>query len=154
MINTLLYTMPSFKMTQRWFFWKWRQLGIMRSFKNLLNLLLSSKVPSNGKSNTLCIHSHPILGSGNRWGTICHWHWSPHTQLMLGETSVEILMYEQDVPHACSSSSFPQVHDFTVWKSGWGFGLFFSPSIDKLMEEVWGTEGSFYRCGSSVNKAF
>lgn len=86
MINTLLYTMPSFKMTQRWSFWRWRQLGLTGSFRNLLGLLLSSKVPSNGKRSTQCTHSHPIPSSGNRWGTICHWHTGSHTQLTPGES--------------------------------------------------------------------
>lgn len=74
-------------MTQRWSCWKWRKLGLMGRFRNLLGLLLSSKVPSNGKRSTRCTHSHPILGSGNRWGTICHWHTGPHTQLTPGEQS-------------------------------------------------------------------
>lgn len=96
MINTLLYTMPSFKMTQRWSFWKWRQLGLTGNFRNLLGLLLSSKAPSNGKRSTRYTHSHPILSSGNRWGTICHWHAGPHTWLTPGEQSWRTVLYHQD----------------------------------------------------------
>lgn len=130
MINTLLYTMPSFKMTQRWSFWKWRQLGLMRSFRNLLGLLLNDKVPSNGKKSTRCTHSHPTLSSGNRWGTICHWHAGPHTWLTPGEHSWKTVLHYQDGLQAHSCFSSQKVHDSTVWKSGCVFWTFFSPSIE------------------------
>lgn len=130
MINTLLYTTPSFKMTQRWSFWKWRELGLMGIFRNLLGLLLSSKVPSNGKRSTQCTPSLPILSSGNRWGTICHWHVGPHTRLMPGEQSWKTVLLYQDGLQTHNSFSFQKVHDSMVWKSGCVYWTFFSPSIE------------------------
>lgn len=88
-ISILLYTMPSFKMIRRWSYWKWRRWGVTRIFRNLFGTSSSSRVLSNGKSSTLCTHSHPIQSSGNTWGTICQWHSGPQTQLMLGEQSAQ-----------------------------------------------------------------
>lgn len=136
MINTLLYTMPSFKTIQRWSCWKWRRLGLTRSFRNLLGILLISKVLSNGKRRTLCIHSHTILNSGNRWGTTCHSR--PHTQLIVGEQSMKIVLRYQDGPRACSPFSLqegfkrsPFIRVLQSASSYWlSFWTFFSPSIE------------------------